>query len=46
MKIPDRPEKNGAKSGGMFKNDRGSIGRPRGRRDGDPRNRATTKGAS
>ncbi|WP_327369554.1 AAA family ATPase [Streptomyces sp. NBC_01217] len=46
VKIPDRPEKNGAKSGGMFKNDRGSIGRPRGRRDGDPRNRATTKGAS
>ncbi|MFH8471538.1 CpaE family protein [Streptomyces sp. NPDC018000] len=47
VKVPEKAEKNGAKSGGMFKNDRGSIGRPRiGRRDGDVRNRATTKGAS
>ncbi|MGW4230614.1 AAA family ATPase [Streptomyces sp. NPDC004980] len=51
VKVPDKAEKNGAKStaknGGKFKNDRGSIGRPRlGGRDGDGRNRATTKGAS
>ncbi|GGT09480.1 AAA family ATPase [Streptomyces atratus] len=51
VKVPDKAEKSaaksGAKAGGMFKNDRGSIGRPRvGRRDGDARNRATTKGAS
>ncbi|MFE4333388.1 CpaE family protein [Streptomyces sp. NPDC056831] len=47
VKVPEKAEKSGAKSGGMFKNDRGSIGRPRvGRRDGDARNRATTKGAS
>ncbi|MFF9351400.1 CpaE family protein [Streptomyces sp. NPDC014734] len=50
VKVPEK-EKNGAKSGAKavakFKNDRGSIGRPRvGRRDGDSRNRATTKGAS
>ncbi|MEU9622901.1 MULTISPECIES: AAA family ATPase [unclassified Streptomyces] len=47
VKVPDKAEKSGAKSGGVLKNDRGSIGRPRlGRRDGDARNRATTKGAS
>ncbi|MFF9319662.1 CpaE family protein [Streptomyces sp. NPDC014735] len=47
VKVPEKPEKNGARSGAKFKNDRGSIGRPRGgRRDGDSRNRATTKGAS
>ncbi|AXE79883.1 AAA family ATPase [Streptomyces atratus] len=47
VKVPDKAEKSGAKSGGMFKNDRGSIGRPRvGRRDGGSRNRATTEGAS
>ncbi|MFF2959337.1 CpaE family protein [Streptomyces sp. NPDC057963] len=47
VKVPDKAEKSGAKSGGALKNDRGSIGRPRlGRRDGDARNRATTKGAS
>ncbi|MFI9628656.1 CpaE family protein [Streptomyces sp. NPDC052042] len=47
VKVPEKPEKNGAKGGARFKNDRGSIGRPRvGRRDGDSRNRATTKGAS
>ncbi|MFB7912551.1 CpaE family protein [Streptomyces sp. NPDC056061] len=50
VKVPEK-EKNGAKSGAKtaakFKNDRGSIGRPRvGRRDGNSRNRATTKGAS
>ncbi|MEU6013588.1 AAA family ATPase [Streptomyces sp. NPDC047515] len=43
VKVPEKAEKNGAKSGAKFKNDRGSIGRPRiGRRDGDSRNRATT----
>ncbi|MFD4034131.1 CpaE family protein [Streptomyces sp. NPDC058637] len=51
VKVPDKAEKNGARStaknGGKSKNDRGSIGRPRlGGRDGDGRNRATTKGAS
>ncbi|MGW3086594.1 AAA family ATPase [Streptomyces sp. NPDC001108] len=44
VKVPEKAEKNGAKSTAKFKNDRGSIGR---RRDRDgARNRATTQGAS
>ncbi|MFF5422374.1 AAA family ATPase, partial [Streptomyces misionensis] len=39
VKVPEKAEKNGAKSNAKFKNDRGSIGR---RRDSDSRNRATT----
>lgn len=38
VKVPEKAEKNGAKSGAKFKNDRGSIGRRRDR-DGDSRNR-------
>ncbi|WP_406501163.1 AAA family ATPase [Streptomyces sp. NBC_01590] len=38
VKVPEKTEKNGAKSGAKFKNDRGSIGRRRDR-DGDSRNR-------
>ncbi|MGW2178901.1 AAA family ATPase [Streptomyces sp. NPDC001732] len=39
VKVPEKAEKNGAKNGAKFKNDRGSIGR---RRDSDSRNRTTT----
>ncbi|MFJ9678494.1 CpaE family protein [Streptomyces sp. NPDC101194] len=46
VKVPEKEKngaKTGAKAGAKFKNDRGSIGRPRvGRRDGGSRNRATT----
>ncbi|MFD7532145.1 CpaE family protein [Streptomyces sp. NPDC059849] len=41
VKVPEKAEKNGAKSIAKFKNDRGSIGRRRDR-DGDSRNRQTT----
>ncbi|MFJ7490490.1 CpaE family protein [Streptomyces sp. NPDC097727] len=41
VKVPDKAEKSGAKSGAKFKNDRGSIGRRRDR-GGDSRNRPTT----
>lgn len=40
VKVPEK-EKNGAKTGAKFKNDRGSIGRRRDR-DGDSRKRPTT----
>ncbi|MGW2084760.1 AAA family ATPase [Streptomyces sp. NPDC001880] len=40
VKVPEK-EKNGAKAGAKFKNDRGSIGRRRDR-DGDSRKRPTT----
>lgn len=45
VKVPEKAEKNGAKSIAKFKNDRGSIGRRRDR-GGDSRNRQTTQGAS
>ncbi|MFH9471515.1 CpaE family protein [Streptomyces clavifer] len=35
----------GAEGGGTFRNDRGSLGRARRRRDGDARGRGTTEGA-
>ncbi|MEU4263784.1 AAA family ATPase [Streptomyces argenteolus] len=35
----------GSEGGGRFRNDRGSLGRPRRRRDGDARGRGTTEGA-
>ncbi|WP_335939127.1 AAA family ATPase [Streptomyces sp. PTD5-9] len=47
VKVPEKTEKGAAKGAAKFKNDRGSIGRPRvGRRDGESRHRATNKGAS
>ncbi|GAA1309025.1 AAA family ATPase [Streptomyces sanglieri] len=45
VKVPEKAEKNGAKSIAKFKNDRGSLGRRRDR-GGDSRNRQTTQGAS
>ncbi|MFF2405427.1 CpaE family protein [Streptomyces sp. NPDC058092] len=41
VKVPDKAEKSGTRSGAKFKNDRGSIRRRRDR-DGDSRNRPTT----
>ncbi|MET7860306.1 AAA family ATPase [Streptomyces sp. NPDC005318] len=45
VKVPGGGEKGGGKNAGKFKNDRGSIGRPRRWRDGDSRGRGSTEEA-
>ncbi|WP_411085209.1 CpaE family protein [Streptomyces sp. 061-3] len=44
VKLPAGGDRSGGKNAGKFKNDRGSIGRPRRRRDGDSGGRGTTEG--
>ncbi|MDX2727601.1 MULTISPECIES: AAA family ATPase [unclassified Streptomyces] len=44
VKLPAGTDRSGGKNAGKFKNDRGSIGRPRRRRDGDSGGRGTTEG--
>lgn len=44
VKLPCGADRSGGKNAGKFKNDRGSIGRPRRRRDGDSGGRGTTEG--
>ncbi|MET8327169.1 AAA family ATPase [Streptomyces sp. NPDC005181] len=44
VKVPGGGDRSGGKNAGKFKNDRGSIGRPRRRRDGDSGGRGTTEG--
>ncbi|WP_406429417.1 CpaE family protein [Streptomyces sp. NBC_01589] len=44
VKLPAGADRSGGKNAGKFKNDRGSIGRPRRRRDSDSGGRGTTEG--
>ncbi|WP_326627756.1 MULTISPECIES: AAA family ATPase [unclassified Streptomyces] len=44
VKLSAGADRSGGKNAGKFKNDRGSIGRPRRRRDGDSGGRGTTEG--
>ncbi|MET8127142.1 AAA family ATPase [Streptomyces sp. NPDC005065] len=44
VKLPAGADRSGGKNAGKFKNDRGSIGRSRRRRDGDSGGRGTTEG--